>query len=149
MNGRSLANKTPLMPSLLAMPGISGSPLQGDTLRLGVLFGGESPVQFFHPSLVARQAVHNMTIPLCLLARSLASKPGMSAGLHCAEFQRLKCEYERSLRIWARFAFPLPSDALQFPWRLPQLKYEAQLARDLAGKRMSAHQENCALCKFG
>jgi hypothetical protein len=88
--------------------------------------------------------------PLYLLAaRSLASKPGMSAGLHCAEFQRLKCEYERSLRIWARFAFPLPADELLLPRRLDQLKYQAQLDRNMAARAISAHQENCLLCRYG
>jgi hypothetical protein len=67
--------------------------------QLGVLFGGES-VQFFHPSLTARQAVAQYGHPLYLFpARSLASKPSMSAGLHYAEFQRLKQEYECSLRM--------------------------------------------------
>jgi hypothetical protein len=73
----------------------------------------------------------------------------MSVGLHCAEFQRLKQEYERSLRTWVRYAFPLPGDVLQFPGRLVQLKCEAQLAREIAAKRMSAHRDNCPLCRVG
>jgi hypothetical protein len=67
----------------------------------------------------------------------------------CAEFQHLKWEYERSLRVWAHYAFPLPSDALEFPGRLAQLKYEAQLERDVASQRLSEHQENCPICRRG
>jgi hypothetical protein len=36
----------------------------------------------------------------------------------CKEFQRLKQEYERTLRVWAYYAFPVPGDVLQFPGRL-------------------------------
>jgi hypothetical protein len=57
----------------------------------------------------------------------------------CAEFQRLKQEYERTLRVWAHYAFPLTQDVVQSPGRLSQLKYEAQRARDRAAKRLSAH----------
>jgi hypothetical protein len=64
----------------------------------------------------------------------------------CKEFQRLKQEYERTLRIWAHYAFPLPQDVLQLAERLFQLKYEAQLERDRAARRLSAHKETCPFC---
>jgi hypothetical protein len=64
----------------------------------------------------------------------------------CAEFQRLKQEYERTLRVWAHYAFPLPRDVIQFPGRLSELKYEAQRERDRADRRLSAHKETCPFC---
>ena len=33
----------------------------------------------------------------------------------CKEFQRLKQEYERTLRVWAYYAFPVPGDVSNFP----------------------------------
>jgi hypothetical protein len=60
----------------------------------------------------------------------------------CAELQRLKQEYERTLRVWAHYAFPLPQDVLQFPG----LKYEAQRERDRAARRLSSHKETCPFC---
>ena len=66
----------------------------------------------------------------------------------CKEFQRLRQEYERSLRIWAHYAFPLPHDVLESPVLLSQLKYGAQLARDKAARRLATHKENCPVC-FG
>jgi hypothetical protein len=73
----------------------------------------------------------------------------MSNLFPCAEFQHLKWEYGRSLRVWAHYAFPLPSDVLECSGRLAQLKYEAQLERDVAAQRLSAHQENCPICRRG
>ena len=63
----------------------------------------------------------------------------------CKEFQRLKQEYERTLRVWAYYAFPVLGDVLQFPGRLSQLKNEATVVRDKAARRLSAHRETCPL----
>jgi hypothetical protein len=73
----------------------------------------------------------------------------MSGHLQCAELQRLKQEYQRTLRVWAHYAFRPPTDELLSLWRLDQLKYESQLARDIAAKHLSAHQEDCLLCRYG
>jgi hypothetical protein len=70
----------------------------------------------------------------------------MSDPIFCEEMQQLKREYDRSLRVWAHYAFPLPHEVLQSPGRLAQLKYDAQLERDIAAKRLLAHQRNCPLC---
>jgi hypothetical protein len=75
-----------------------------------------------------------------------ASHTGMSNLVCCEEILRLKREYDRSLRVWAHYAFPLPGDLLELPGRLVQLKYDAQLERDIAAKRLSAHQGNCPVC---
>ena len=60
----------------------------------------------------------------------------------CAELQQLRQRYERSLRAWAHYAFPLPQDVLQFPG----LKREAKIERHLAARDLSAHRKTCALC---
>jgi hypothetical protein len=65
----------------------------------------------------------------------------------CKDFQRLKQEYERTLRVWAYDAFPLPGDVLEFPGRFSQLKYEATVARNKAAGLLSAHRETCPLCR--
>jgi hypothetical protein len=70
----------------------------------------------------------------------------MADALLCAQFQHLKREYERSLRVWAHYAFPLHNEALEFPKQCAELKYEAQLSRDLAARLLSAHKESCPLC---
>jgi hypothetical protein len=77
-----------------------------------------------------------------------ASHSGMSSLISCGELQQLKWDYDRSLRVWAHYAFPLPHEVLPFPGRLAQLKYDAQLERDIAAKRLSAHQGNCPICSL-
>jgi hypothetical protein len=65
----------------------------------------------------------------------------------CAELQKLKQEYERTLRVWAYYAFPVTGDVLQFPGRLSQLKHEATVARNKAARQLAAHCETCLLCR--
>jgi hypothetical protein len=64
----------------------------------------------------------------------------------CREFQRLRQEYERSLRVWAYYAFPLSNDVFQFSGRVFQLEYGARVERDVAARRLSAHKETCPVC---
>jgi hypothetical protein len=64
----------------------------------------------------------------------------------CADFHNLKRRYERSLRVWARYAFPLHNEKPEFPDLVTELKYEAQIERDLAATELSAHRETCPLC---
>ena len=64
----------------------------------------------------------------------------------CTEFQRLKQEYERKLRVWPHYAFPLSEDVRQFPRRLSRIKYDSQIERDLAARALSAHRKKCRLC---
>jgi hypothetical protein len=65
----------------------------------------------------------------------------------CAELQKLRLQYERTLRVWAYYAFPVPGDLLQFPGRLSQLKHDATVARNQAARQLSAHRETCLLCR--
>lgn len=64
----------------------------------------------------------------------------------CAEFQKLRFQYERSLRIWAHYMFPARDEVLEAPEQLVQVRYEAQLERNVAAMRLSYHQETCLVC---
>jgi hypothetical protein len=102
-----------------------------------------------HPCTLAGE--HTLLVAEGLICRTPtltagASHSGMSSLISCEEMQQLKREYDRSLRVWAHYAFPLPGDVLELPRRLAQLKYDAQLDRDIAAKHLSAHQGNCPVC---
>jgi hypothetical protein len=64
----------------------------------------------------------------------------------CGEFHKLKGEYERSLRVWALYMFPAHDEAREAPEQLAQLRYEAQLERNVAAMRLSDHQQTCPVC---
>ena len=66
----------------------------------------------------------------------------------CAEFRNLKIQYERSLRVWAHYMFPTPDEAREAPERFAQLRYDAQLERNVAAKRLSDHQQTCPVCTW-
>jgi hypothetical protein len=64
----------------------------------------------------------------------------------CAEFRNLKIQYERSLRVWAHYMFPARDEAREAPEQIAQLRYEAQLERNVAAMRLSDHQQTYPVC---
>jgi hypothetical protein len=65
----------------------------------------------------------------------------------CAEFQRLRREYETALRVWGQYEFLLPNAPLGLPER-PYLKRKALDARNAAKERLIDHREKCRICKI-
>jgi hypothetical protein len=70
----------------------------------------------------------------------------MVDSFRCGEFQKLKFQYERSLRVWAHYMFPTRDEAREAPEQIDQLRYEAQLGRNVAALRLSDHQQTCPIC---
>jgi hypothetical protein len=64
----------------------------------------------------------------------------------CAEFRNLKIQYERSLRVWAHYMFPAGDEVRKAPEHTAQLRYEAQLDRNVAATRLTDHQQTCPVC---
>jgi len=64
----------------------------------------------------------------------------------CGEFHKLKFQYERSLRVWAHYMFPTRDEPREAPEQIAQLRYDAQLERNLAALRLSDHQQTCPVC---
>jgi hypothetical protein len=64
----------------------------------------------------------------------------------CGEFHKLKREYERSLRVWAHYMFPTRDEVREVPEQIAQLRYEAQLERNVAAMRLSDHEHTCPVC---
>jgi hypothetical protein len=71
---------------------------------------------------------------------------GMADSFPCAEFRNLKIQYERSLRVWAHYTFPTRDEASEAPVDTAQLRYEAQLDRNVAAMRLTDHQQTCPVC---
>jgi hypothetical protein len=70
----------------------------------------------------------------------------MADSFRCGEFHKLKFQYERSLRVWAHYTFPTRDEARERPEQIAQLRYEAQLERNVAAIRLSEHQTTCPVC---
>jgi hypothetical protein len=64
----------------------------------------------------------------------------------CGEFHKLKGEYDRSLRVWAHYMFPAGDEVRKAPEQIAQLRYEAQLDRNVAAMRLTDHQQTCSVC---
>jgi hypothetical protein len=94
-----------------------------------------------------------VTCPVCLLHAMLAlefkplSIPSrMADPFPCGEFHKLKGEYDRSLRVWAHYMFPAGDEVRKAPEQIAQLRYEAQLDRNVAAMRLTDHQQTCSVC---
>jgi hypothetical protein len=72
----------------------------------------------------------------------------MVDSFRCGEFHKLKFQYERSLRVWAHYTFPTRDEAREAPEQIAQLRYDAQLERNVAAKRLSDHQQTCPICTW-
>ena len=70
----------------------------------------------------------------------------MVDSFRCGEFHKLKFQYERSLRVWAHYTFPTRDEAREAPEQIAQLRYDAQLERNVAAMRLSDHQQTCPVC---
>jgi hypothetical protein len=64
----------------------------------------------------------------------------------CGEFRNLKWQYERSLLVWAHYMFSAHDEAREAPEQIAQLRYEAQLDRNVAAMRLTDHQQTCPVC---
>jgi hypothetical protein len=64
----------------------------------------------------------------------------------CGEFHKLKFQYERSLRVWTHYMFSARDEVCEAPEQIAQLRYEAQLDRNVAAMRLSDHQQTCLVC---
>ena len=62
----------------------------------------------------------------------------------CAEFHRLRQEYETALRVWGKYEFP-PHDA---PVGSVHLKQKALEARNAASDRIFKHKGKCRVCRI-
>jgi hypothetical protein len=65
----------------------------------------------------------------------------------CVELQKLRLRYERTVLVWAYYAFPVSGDVLQFPGQHAQLRYEATVARNKAARHLSAQKGTCLLSR--
>jgi hypothetical protein len=70
----------------------------------------------------------------------------MVDSFRCGEFHKLKSQYERSLRVWAHYMFPTRDEAREASEKIAQLRYDAQLERNVAAMRLSDHQHTCPVC---
>jgi hypothetical protein len=59
---------------------------------------------------------------LCTCWQSRASKSVAGANMQCEELQRLKHEYERSLRVWSPLCLSTASDVLNHGSKWPSLQ---------------------------
>jgi hypothetical protein len=49
-------------------------------------------------------------------------------------------------RVWAHYMFPTRDEAREAPEQIAQLRYDAQLDRNVAAMRLTDHQQTCPVC---